>query len=51
MKGRLTKSSSHSKRCRLLGFIAEAQLIDGLNAEDIRLTGGQSMHNEPVRTQ
>lgn len=51
MRAKLTESGSHRKRGRFLGFIAEAQLVDGLYTEDIRLTGGQSMHNKPVRTQ
>jgi len=51
MRAKLTESISHRKRSRFLRFIAEAQLVDGLYTEDIRLTGGQSMHNKPARTQ
>lgn len=42
----LTKSSFDSERCRFLRFITEAQLINGLDAEHVCLSFGQTAHHK-----
>lgn len=43
----LTEGGLDSKRCRLLGFITETQLIDGLHTEHVCFSFCQTTNHKP----
>lgn len=46
----LTEGSFDGDWCRLLGFFAEAQLIDSLNTEHIGFSFAQTTDHKPANT-
>lgn len=46
----LTEGSFDGDWCRLLGFFAEAQLVDSLNTEHIGFSFAQTTDHKPANT-
>lgn len=46
----LTESSQDGDGCRLLGLVAQTQLVDGLDTKHVGLSFGQATDHKPAVT-